>query len=106
MLKQYHVTSYGTPEKPKGLTNSNFLNGYEQIWVSCWVCVPLPSLAAMIAVEAFLHYTCGVGYSSATSRSDFGMADVMVSSYLLFAFRRDGAMRATRRRRCPQHGPQ
>lgn len=44
MLKQRHVTSYGTPEQPKGLTNSDFINGYEQIWVSYWVCVPLPSL--------------------------------------------------------------
>jgi len=52
-------------------------------------------IAVMIAVEAFLHYTSGVGYGSATSTSNFGMADVIVSSYFLFAFRHDGAMRAT-----------
>jgi hypothetical protein len=44
MLKQRHVTSCGTPEQPKSLTNSDFLNRYAQIWVSYWVCVPLPSL--------------------------------------------------------------
>jgi hypothetical protein len=44
MLKQRHVTSCGTPEQPKGLTKRDFLNGYKQIWVSYWVCVPLPSL--------------------------------------------------------------
>jgi hypothetical protein len=42
-----------------------------------------------------LHYASGVGHSSATSTSNFGMADVIVSSYFLFAFRHDRAMRTT-----------
>lgn len=29
---------------PKGLTNSDLLNGYAQNWVPYWVCVPSPSL--------------------------------------------------------------
>ena len=44
MLKQGHVTSCGTPEQPKRLTNSHFLNGYAQNRVSYWVCLPSPSL--------------------------------------------------------------
>jgi hypothetical protein len=44
MLKNCHVTSCGTPEQPKGLTNSDLLNGYAQNWVPYWVCVPSPSL--------------------------------------------------------------
>ena len=44
MLKQGHVTFCGTPEQPKRLTNSYFLNGYAQNRVSYWVCVPSPSL--------------------------------------------------------------
>ena len=44
MPERCHVNSRGTPEQPKSLTNSDSLKGYEQIWVSYWVCVLLPSL--------------------------------------------------------------
>jgi hypothetical protein len=49
----------------------------------------------MLAIEPFLHYASGVGYGSATSTPNFGMADVVVPSYFLFAFRHNRAMRTT-----------
>jgi hypothetical protein len=63
MLKQHHVTTYGTLEQPKSLTNSDFLKGYEQFWVSYWVCVPLPSLLFLLSIivkflfETIMHFS-------------------------------------------------
>jgi hypothetical protein len=49
----------------------------------------------MLAIEPFLHYASGVSHGSATSTLNFGMADVVVPSYFLFAFRHNRAMRTT-----------
>lgn len=43
-------------------------------------------IAVMLTVEPFSHYTPGVGHGSTTSTSNFGMANIVVSCYLLFAF--------------------
>lgn len=52
-------------------------------------------IAVMLAVEPFLHYASGVGHGSATSTPNFGMADVVMPPYFLFAFRHNRAMRIT-----------
>ena len=65
-LKRCHViakTPCGTPEQPKGLTNSDFLKGYEQGRVPYWVCVRLPSLAmSTSAADAIVAVIKDRGY--------------------------------------------